>query len=82
MTKDPLYSGVENLGLETRATNALKKADIYTIKRLTCYTPEQLMKLPNFWKENLNQTVKALTKMGYALQKEKKYQLRRKNNDS
>lgn len=59
--------GIEELDLEVRSYNCLKRADIHTIGDLVCKTEKELIKVKYMQKRCLEEIQCQLAKLGLAL---------------
>ena len=60
------YDSVRQLGLSTRAENALVAADVFTFEQLLDLTPRDLKGFPNLGNTSIKEVYGVLEKYGYA----------------
>ncbi|MFO7801114.1 MAG: DNA-directed RNA polymerase subunit alpha [Desulfovermiculus sp.] len=62
-----LFRSIDDLELPVRASNCLKKANIYTVGELVQKTENELLKAKNFGRKSLDDIIKVLNDMGLDL---------------
>ncbi len=62
-----LFQSIDDLELPVRASNCLKKANIYTVGELVQKTENELLKAKNFGRKSLDDIIKVLNDMGLDL---------------
>jgi DNA-directed RNA polymerase subunit alpha len=62
-----LFQSIDDLELPVRASNCLKKANIYTVGELVQKTENDLLKAKNFGRKSLDDIIKVLNDMGLDL---------------
>jgi DNA-directed RNA polymerase subunit alpha len=68
LADDPLDRPVDELDISTRAINCLKNANIDTLKKLVSMTEDELKEIKNLGRKSVDDIVKALETLGFALQ--------------
>ena len=61
---------IDTLQLSVRASNCLKRANIYTIKELISHTKSDLGKIRNLGSKSVEEIIEKLSQFGYKLKEE------------